>query len=260
MPSGTTLGGNTFPLAAGPAEGVLRPAVADALLDFLAFYLNWALNARLAQMTPRSAEAVPALNRFAYDPAELWPQNPVPALYVWWKGSGKNHHSTLREKIEASYGFLYVAGEIKVPGGVEPLDGFGEIVDQVFRYAADQGFHPDYGYNGAPHGEMLNLTLGFQGWEIAESQAGRMRPAPGQRGVDQHFFPAVQGTIKCWTVVEQRNPVGPTGGATPGADGDPGDVLADITAGIYTNGDGDVNDTVLFMDRVLPAPDGAENQ
>ena len=129
MASGSTIGGNTFPLAAGAADGVLRPAVADALLDFLAYYLNWALNARLAQMTPRDAEAVPTLNRFAYDPAELWPQNPVPALYVWWKGSGKNHHSTLREKIEASYGFMYVAEEIKVPGGVEPLDGLGEIVD-----------------------------------------------------------------------------------------------------------------------------------
>jgi uncharacterized membrane protein len=48
MPSGTTLGGNTFPLAAGPADGVLRPAVADALLDFLAFYLNWAKQTKQA--------------------------------------------------------------------------------------------------------------------------------------------------------------------------------------------------------------------
>ena len=89
---------------------------------------------------------------------------------------------------------------------------------------------------------------------------GIKKIGPGQRGVDQHFFPAVQGTIKCWTVVEQRNPVGPTGGATPGADGDPGDVLADTTAGLYTNGDGDVNDTTLFMERTLAAPDGAENK
>lgn len=260
MASGTTFGGQTFPLAAGATDGVLRPAVADALLDFLAYYLNWALNARLAQMDPRNAEAVPTLNRFAYDPAELWPQNPVPALYVWWKGSGKAGHSTLRERVEASYGFQYIAEQIKVPGGVEPLDGFGEIVDQVLRYAADQGYHPSYGYNGAPPGEMLNLSLGFQGWEIAESQPGRLRPVPGQHGVDQHFYPAVIGTIKCWTTIEQRSPEPPTGGTNPGDPGDPGDALGDIVAGIYTNADGDVSDTVLFRNGVLPGPDGAENK
>jgi hypothetical protein len=261
MGFGTTqFGGNRFPLVAGPADGVLRPAVADALLDFLSFMLNWALNDRLAQMDPRNAEAVPALNRFAYDPAELWPQNPTPALYLWWKSSNKSQHSALRDRIEASYGFMYIAQEIKVPGGVEPLDGFGELVDQVIRYAADQGYHPDYSYNGAPLGELINITLGWQGWEVSESQAGRLRPVPGQHGVDQHYYPAVMGTIKCWTVVEQRSPDAPTGGASPGDPGTPGDVLSDITAGVYTNADGDVNDTVLILEGVLPAPDGAEDK
>ena len=260
MASGSTFGGNTFPLSAGPANGVLAPAVATALLDFLAYYLNWALNPRLAQMAPFNAEAVPAGHRFTYDPAELWPQNPTPALYVWWKGSNKSGHSTLRERIEASYGFLYVGEQIKIPSGedgLEPLDGFGETVDQVIRYAADQGYHPAYGYNSAPPGEMLNLTLGWQGWEIADSQAGRLRPVPGQQGIDQHFYPAVTGSIKCWTVVEQRNPEAPSGGANPGDPGDPGDALGDVVASINTNGDGDVTDTVEFMERVLPAPDGS---
>ena len=257
MASGTTFGGQTFPLAAGTAGGFLRGTVTEALLDFLSYYLNWALNVKLGQMSPKNPEAVPTANRFPYDPADLWPQNPVPALYVWWKGTNKANHSTIRERFESNYGFQYIAQPISVPQGARHYSGLGETVDKVLRYAADQGYHPSYGYNGAPVGEMLNLSLGFQGWEIADSTPGILRPVPGQAGAAPHIYPAVIGTVKCWTVVEQRNPEGPTGGANPGDPGSPGDVLGDIVAGIYTNGEGGVSEAELFMERVLPAPDGS---
>jgi hypothetical protein len=260
MASTTTIGGQTLPLPAGVAGGFLRGYVAEALLDFLAFNLNWALNAKLAQMTPKVAQAVPTANRFPYDPADLWPQRPVPALYVWWQGSRKTPHSTLRERVESDYGFRYIAQPITAPMGSMHFSGLGETVDRIIRYAADQGYHSQYGYNGAPPGEMLNLSLGFQGWEVAESKPGIMRPVAGQAGAAPHYYPAVEGTLRCWTVIEQREADGPTGGAGPGAPGTPGDALGDITAGFYTNGDGDVNNAVLFMDRVLASPDGAENK
>lgn len=255
-----TLGGQTFPLAAGAAGAFLRDPVAEALIDFFAYYLNTALNAKLAQMSPKNAQAVPTANRYTYDPAEIWPQNAFPALYVWWQKSSKDQHSTLRERINADYGFQYIAQPITSPQGARHYAGLGATVDRLIRHAADQGYHPDYGYNGAPPGEMLPLSLGFQGFEVTECKNGFLRPAPGQQGATQHAYPAVIGTLRAWTVIEQRAPDGPTGGATPGADGDPGDVLADITAGFYTNGDGDVSNAVLFMDRVLASPDGAENK
>ena len=261
MASETTFGGQTFPLAAGTAGQFLRDPVAEALLDFLAFNLNWAFNAKLAQMTPKVAQAVPTANRYTYDPADMWPQNRnFPQMYVWWKSSGKSNHSTLRERIEAVYGFQYIAQPVEGIVGSRHFSGLAATVDRVIRYAADQGYHPQYGYNGAPAGELLNLSLGFQGWEIGESQPGILRPVPGQQGAPPHYYPAVLGTIKCWTVVEQRSPEAPSGGANPGDPGDPGDALGDIVAGLYTNADGDVSDTVLFMERVLVAPDGSENQ
>ncbi len=260
------IGGQDFPLRPG-SPPYLRDPIADAFLDFFAFCLNDALNVQLAAMSPKNAEAVPTdvptatpplYYRHAYDPDKMWPQNPRPSLYVWRKSDRVESYTTLKEREVATYGVFYVAQSLRIPGGGRHFAGIGAAVSRVLRFACDQGFHPDYGYDGAPLGEQLHLSVGFQGWEVAEMQTGRAEVTPDKSGAAIDFYPIVSGQLRVWTIIEQPIPQ-EASGASSGDGVTPGNVGGDMTVSIQTNGEGDVGDTVEFMQRYLVGPDGSED-
>ncbi len=251
------IGGQDFPLRPG-LPPYLRDPIADAFLDFFAFCLNDALNVQLAAMSPKDAEAVPTANRYAYDPGKLWPQNPQPALYVWRKSDRIEPYTTLRDCELATYGIMYIAQHVRLPVGGRHFAGLGAAVSRVLRFACDQGFHPDYGYNGGPVGEQLDIAVGFHDWEVAEMQTGMAEVTPGNSGAAPDFYPIVSGQLRVWTVIEQPIPQ-EASGASGGGGVTPGNVGGDMTVSIQTNGEGDVGDTVEFMQRYLVGPDGSED-
>jgi hypothetical protein len=263
VPETVTFGGATYPLPATPV-GAIKSPVAVALLDFLAYYLNTSLNPQMALLYPALATAhpsrtvVPLSKRFAFDPKDTWPQllgEPgahTPLLFLWWAGSRSQPWSMLKDRVVSTYEFMWIGPQRQDPKGTAMVAGIEEHVDNVIRLAADRGWHPDYSYNSAPLGEPVHITLGFQGWAVADSSPGQMRPSPGSRragteGAQIHHYPAVKAKIQAWKVVEQGTPQ------------DPGDALGDSTFAIRTNGYGGIDDVVDFAEANLPGPDGSED-
>jgi hypothetical protein len=62
------------------------------------------------------------------------------------------------------------------------------------------------------------------------------------------YFPAVQGEIEVLDAIGQQQPR------------DPEDVLVTLAADLRTNEAGDTGDVVSLMERILPAPDGSEQE
>lgn len=246
-----TLGGDSFPLRA-PIDRFLRDTTADALLDFLSYWLNYALNPQFAVMAPKGAEVVPDDNRFAYDPGEHWPQNPIPALYIWRKNSRTEDYTTVKSREISTYGLKYIAEDIRMPDGGEHFSGLSTTVERVLRYACDQGFHPSYGYNGAPLGEQLHISAGIQGWEILSLQAGMAHVTPDRHGASVDFYPIVQGEIRVYTEMTQPEPQESAGGV-------PGASIGDVMVSIATTDDGDVANALPFLEGVIGGPDGSED-
>lgn len=245
----STTAGQSLPLTAGAALSSLEDPVALGLLDFLAFWLNEALNPQLAVMTGHTATAVPDANRFAYDPQGFWVRNAKPALYIWWKSDTRAQWSTLKDMSTAAYGFMYVSDEVTAPAGSQHFAGISAAVKRALRTANDRGRHPDYN-SGIP----VYRDLDIASWNITRMEAGNMVPIPmsssapggGGEGGIVRFFPAVVGDIEVLEVVGPPIPRVPE------------DVLSDSTFSIRTNESGDVGDTVEILNRVLPGPDGSE--
>lgn len=248
VPETSSTANQTLPLVAGAARSSLTDPVALGLIDYLAYWLNAALNPQLAVMPPHSATAVPTANRFAYDPQGMWVRNGVPALYCWWKSDTRTPHSTLRDKSSTIYGFMYVSEEVTAPAGSQHIAGLQAAVKRVLRTANDRGRHPDYN-----NGIALYVSLAIAGWDITRITAGNLVPVPatssnpggaGEGGIVR-YFPAVEGEIEVLEIVGQTIPRVPE------------DVLSDSTFLIRTNESGDTVDVVDILDRVLTAPDGS---
>ena len=234
---GTTsaVGATTLPVPAGASLSAISDPIVDALIDFLGFVIKDALDAKLAVLTPTSANACPATNRYTYDPRAYWVRNPTPALYVWWSGRSKVvEHSTVYDRRERDIGLFYVFDELVGPDGQAPRAGLMAAVDAAITRASSLRYHPSYGYNGWPNGTPLHASIGadvgFLGWQYKGGQVGAMVPVPSdarQQTVDGavvRFYPALQGTI---TVSEK------IGGFELE---DPADVLGDVATTITNDG------------------------
>ncbi len=262
IPDTREYAGSTFPLAVPAANAFLTDPVAVGLVDFLAWWLCKDLNPHLAQMTGHSATAVPAANRHPSDPADHWPRNDKPALYVWWQTSRDAEYTIVQNQRISTYGLMYVGDEVTVPSGAMQYSGIGPLVSRSLSNACDAGLHASYAYNGAAPGTPLWKSLGVRGWRITETQDGRMAPRPagggggrGRRtmgaaaeGQIQRFFPCVMGTVVVTETIAKPVPR------------DPEDVMGDMTATIRTTETGDLDNPVDFMTRYAPGPDGSEQE
>lgn len=244
----TTYGGTTIPLPTTPA-GRIRDPIAHMLLDYIGWYLNKALNPQLALLYPTDAPvASPTNKRFNYDPKDVWAQNGVPALYIYWKSGTSQPWSMVKDRAVDTYELTWLAPARNEPGGGAAASGVVAVAQRVLRLAADRGWHPEYSYDSAPLGEPPHFTVGFQGWELRDTMVGQYRHVPSRApGARADYYPTLKATIRAYSIVEQPTPQ------------DPSDALGNTQIGVYTNEQGDVHDTVLFANVTLPAPDGSED-
>jgi hypothetical protein len=196
---------------------------------------------------PCTPNPCPTSKRFDYDPKDVWPQNGLPALYIHWKSGRSQQWSLLKGRAVDTYELVWIGPSRNEPTGATATSGTVAVIQRALRQAEDRGSHPDYSYDGAPLGEPPHITVGFQGWELVETQAGAYKVTPSTKGARVDYYPVLKATIRTYSIVEQPTPQ------------DPGDALGDSTLGIYTTGLGDVNDVMPFAEMILPAPDGSED-
>jgi hypothetical protein len=258
------VGSIVLPANAGTTNTAIPDPLVTGLLDYLAFCLNDALSAKLANLHGTSPVAVPVKNRFPWDPAAYFVRGhqdgagpPFPALYVWRRGKGRREQlSMLTDARRVDVGVLYVFDELVLPGALEDRFGLRTTVDAAFHDAASNGYHPAYGYNGAPLGTPIDISLGLAGFGLLYDggEEGMMAPIPGQsealgRGSEGHVlhaYPTLLGGFSAWEAIGQRQLR------------DPEDVTQGFTATISVPGDGDLPDALPLMTRILSAPDGSE--
>lgn len=205
MANETDVGALRVPMEPGANLSPLVDPVVDGLLDFLGFALRDALNAKLAQLSPTSADACPTAARYPYDPRGYWTRNPKPALYLWWGGrSSVGSYSTVYDTRERELQLFYVWEETVGPSGSNARAGLMAAADAALMRASSLRMHPAYGYRGAPLGTPLAVALadlGLLGWTYQGGTVGIMSPVPGDvrnspsEGAVVRYFPALQATL-----------------------------------------------------------------
>lgn len=253
----TSVGGTTIPFPAATGAPIEDRAVV-VLLSYLSFWLRYALNDALAALgtTTDTADesyddACPGANIFPYDPRDVWPQNPKPALYIWWNGQTREVPKTLVYSLrERGLGFMWIFSQITYPDGDPARAGIQAAVDAVFRRALERGRHPEWGYGSFPVNSHAAIVAGIHGWKLLSSEPGMLAPVVegNAAGHEQNVYPAVRGVIQVVERIYDDQPL-----AHPSGD-DPSDVLLEQTFGIRTNELGDPNDQYDFGELILPRP------
>jgi hypothetical protein len=249
------VGATLLPLAAGDVGDALSDPIVDAILDFVAWYLNNDLNAKLAKLNGTSEVAVPTQNRFAFDPTE--PQGikssfKLPALFVWWDGlAQKMPFSQLQDRRVRSIELLYIFQELPATAALELRSGLFAAVDASIAKAAERGYHPSYSYNSKTAGTRLDASIGDYGswcWDYIGGQGikriglgdsnttnfGSRNPSTRTAGKSH---PAFAGRFRVEELIQPPQPEDPT------------NITRDSACAID-------NDGVRILDRVLEAPDG----
>jgi hypothetical protein len=238
----STVGPLTLPVAAGSSgERFADPAV-DALLSFLAFWLKECLDAKLANLSGTSSDAVPAANRFAFNPIDPRGHHvrlPIPALFVWWEGKSRvEKRTTVFDHRIRDLSVLYVFDDLPQMAEMERRVGLMNAVDTAFHKAAERGRHADYGT-----GSMLAYTIADVdafSFEYLGGESGRFS-IDDSKDKDERTFPCLRGSFTVRELI--------------GAD-EPEEYLVDVLVTVRA-GEGH-GDAVDLMDRVLDGPDGSE--
>ena len=256
---GGLVGGLELPVAAGAVKAKFTDPVVEALLDFSAFWLKRDLDAKLAQLTGTSADAVPTANRFTHDPMDARGHQihlPVPALFVWWNGKSRwSKNTTIYHMRERDIHMMYAFNELPHYDEMNRRSGLMNAVDASMFAMSHRQVSESYGYGTSENGVWVNETLGATGLISWQWMGG----SPGRFGIDEgplaerrfakksgQDFPALMGMWK----VEERIALG--------EGEDPGDVMTDMQFGIKAS-DGETTETMDFMTRYLTSPDGSEN-
>lgn len=270
MPSATnSVGLLQLPLPAGVLNTAIDDPILTGLIDYLAFWLRASLNTKLSNLQGTAADAVPVTNRFPWDPATYFVRgeqdgatNPFPALYCWWQGRGVRERLTIIKSIRRrELGVCWVFDELVLPGALVDRYGLTGAADAAIQSALEHGYHPGYGYNGAPLGTAIAVSLGLAAWGVRyeSGQQGLMSPIPGQGAVNSgtqagraeghvvRAYPCVNVTLNVWEPINQFE-----------AD-DPGDVAPAILVGLRANAEGGVDDADEVAERYLDKPDGTED-
>lgn len=260
MPSETSaVGGLTLPIPAGVAGARLTDPVLDMVLDFAAWYIKNALDARLAMLLPAGdiVDACPTANRFRFDPTD--PQGvkvlmPLPSLFVYWEGLSKGvPFTTMHTYRVRELQVLYCYEELPSQASKVERIGWANAVDAAWHKMSERQAHSSY----TPSGGAVGMTpsqalaaLGVVDWRYLGGEQGRFgidegphaaRRAKRTSGRD---WPSVRGKFEVWERIE------------PMTMEDPTDVLGD---GLVTFNVGcESDETVPLMERVLDAPDGSE--
>lgn len=261
MLADTTVGTQALPAPPQDADGRIEDPTVAGLLDFAAFMIKWALDARLAEIhgpTDGNAivDACPVANRFPFNPETTHVRAGKPALFVWWDGASQvAEWTTIFGRRTRTIKALYLFPETVLPTGMRARAGLPAIVDAVFAKLANEMFHPDYGYNGAPPGTDIATSLNWIDFSYEGGTQGMVFEVPGNTtvadqgksgGQIQRGYPSMLGSFTVVERIDVSTMVDPT------------DVALDTLVDIRTNEQGDLSDTMLIHSGYLPATDGSE--
>jgi hypothetical protein len=227
MPSASSnVGPLTLPLAPGAPDSAVDDPTVSGLADYLRFCIRFDLNAKLANLSGTSADAVPAGNVFLWNPLQpgaLFTRgrgdgaaNPFPALYVWG-GRGRMSEQTLvYDAEERDIGLVWLFDELLLPGALVDRSGLRNAVIKSIERAISRRAHPAYSYQGGPTGVPIAVSLGLSGRGIllTACDQGMLSPVPSTIGAAQasdqpavRAFPAVMATLQVCERVQAPGPV-----------------------------------------------------
>jgi len=271
MPGSSSVVGNLeLPVPAGAQDSALDDPTLVGLLAYLGHWLSVSLDVKLASLRGTNASTVgasPAANRFPWDPATYFVRGDekggteashFPALYAWRIGRPQYiQYSSTRDLRKQTIGVAYIFDELTIPGALTRRSGLLSAVDAVFFSAMANGFHPSFGYNGAPAGTPIAVSLRLSGPGLSYDggEHVNLAPVPGQSlargaGQDGHVlraYPTLRAQFTAWELVEDFAAVDPT------------DVTPQMLLTIKANTHGGAVDAVEIMQRYLEAPDGTES-
>lgn len=259
MPSlGGAVGGVTLPLDAGDINAKLEDPIVEALLDLSAWYIKWAIDAKISRFTGTESDAVPADRRYSFDPLE--PRgiqiklNP-PCLFVYWRGESKwTNQTQLYATRSREIHMLYVFQELPAKAEMNLRSGLFNAVDAAMFQMCKRQAIAGYSYGDDPLGTWINKTLA----DLNTIEWDWMGGKPGRFGIDEgplaerraakrsgRDYPALMGK---WMVDER---------VALATLEDPTDVTPDIAFELKAS-DGETTETVVVINGILPAPDGSE--
>jgi hypothetical protein len=186
VPSATSqVGLLQLPIAAGATDATLADPVVDGLLAYVAHWIKWGLDAKLATMTAPPckdpgdvtavADACPTANRFGTDPSLLVESFNKPALFCWWDGRDSVKQFTIVKSMRVrGIQFLYVFDAIKDSDGPSDPDATGieakvrwagllNVVASLMQRAFTRYSHPTFtpSTTGAATGADIRVSLGL---------------------------------------------------------------------------------------------------
>jgi hypothetical protein len=238
------VGSQTLPVPAGANLSYLTDPTIDALLAYLKHWLNFSLNAKLANLSSKPSCAVPDCNVFPFDPSGTWVRQDTPALYAWETRSTHRNWSLVYDAVEREIQVLYIFAELVLPCGFEPWSGIFGAVGRTLEKAAARRRHPTFAYKAAPAGQALGLTMNWVNWAFVRGEPALLGALPGgstrvgganTEQQEQRVFAGYRATF---TVTERV--------------GDDTDVGEPLTVGEFDIETGDdTSSTVDFMTRIV---------
>lgn len=263
-------GGRLFPVEGSGTNSAHRDPVIDGLLDYFGHWLKFGLDAKLAeQQGPTTSAAVedacPVENRFPWDhngtfmrphnTGEAAPVVALPGLWIWEESTERTKDGATLwgdDVLLRNLRLHWVFPQVQIPGGFAARSGLLTDAMRLVAKACFEKSHPTFTPSGATIGAGIINALGILGLELVSATPGRLSVLPsggtagnlgrpGNEGVVQRFYPALNVALRTWERV--------------------GEWLADAPADKMQDGSiliraGDnTADTADLLERVVIAPD-----
>lgn len=206
------VGANPVPYPVGDVGSPISDHAVNVLLSYFGHWLRASLNDKLLDLggqklaTETPTSACPIANQFSYSHETIWPQNPRPALYLWWDGNATTVPKTLVYELrQRVLNFTWIYTQIRTPKSAA-RNGLLAAVDSTLRRAIYRGSHPTWSYSDAtrtyPAGMNAGRVAGLHEWQMGQTQTGMFAPVPNvpgdREGPEQNFYPALTGTLTIW--------------------------------------------------------------
>lgn len=206
------VGATPVPYPVGAVGSAVADHASNVFLSYFGHWLRSSLDAKLTDLggqklspeTPTSA--CPIANQFAYSHEVIWPQNPLPALYLWWDGNSQTVPKTLAYELrQRVLNFTWIYTQQRTPRS-NARTGLLAAVDATLRRAVHRGSHPTWSYSDGtttyPAGMGAGRVAGIYEWQLGQTMTGRFAPVPetvgSREGPEQNYYPALTGTLMIW--------------------------------------------------------------
>jgi hypothetical protein len=260
MPSSIgTVGPLQLPLPPGAANSAVDDPTLAGLAAFLAFWLNYDLNAKLASLnTGRSDDgspvitAVPVGNVFLWNPTKPTAfftrgagdgaAHPLPALYVWDDKDKRAPFGQVRGMRERTVMAAWIFEEALLPAWHVDRHGLRAAACATLFRAIEQGWHEAYTTR-----EHIAVQLGLAGHGIVYQGSERTMLSPlydQVQGSDQPAIRAYPVALASYQVFESED----------GKTATPADATPDLQVRTGVNESGDIVNALPLGLRVLPPP------